>query len=295
MLDNHLIDQALFRAVRKIAADGHGQRIGLAADIGDAAADGDPDAVLMQAARYQGVVHAADFRREKPFRRNDFHRCSGLGAELCGGQAWIGTVVVIDQHIFAGLDVARQYVPGGRHQIGAAAQNVDIWQAAGGNHHHIGVFSKHVRGLGIAAKMQRHVVMPDFRQPPIDDADQVASLPCPRRQQNLPARRLPRLEHHHLVAALARHPRRLKPCGSGPHHHDLAQGCGAGDHMRHGRLAARRGIVDAQGLLALIDPVEAISRPDARADAVFLPGQHFAHDMGLGQMGAGHADHVKLA
>ncbi len=46
---------------------------------------------------------------------------------------------------------------------------------------------------------------------------------------------------------------------------------------------------------ALVDPVEAVVRPDAGADALFLAAQDLRHDVRVGHVGAGHADHVQLA
>ncbi len=66
-------------------------------------------------------------------------------------------------------------------------------------------------------------------------------------------------------------------------------------YVRHRRLPPRRGVVDAQGLIALVDAVQAVGRADAGADAVLLSGQHLAGDVRLGDVGAGHADHVQLA
>ena len=41
--------------------------------------------------------------------------------------------------------------------------------------------------------------------------------------------------------------------------------------MRHRRLASRGGVVDAQGLAAEIDPVDAIAHADAGADFILAP------------------------
>ena len=60
-------------------------------------------------------------------------------------------------------------------------------------------------------------------------------------------------------------------------------------------LAPGRGVVDAKRHAALIDPVEAVGGANARTDILFAAFDDFLHDIGVGHMGAGHADHIKLA
>ena len=65
--------------------------------------------------------------------------------------------------------------------------------------------------------------------------------------------------------------------------------------MRHGRLAPGRGVVHAERLVALIDAVDAIGGADAGPDLVLAAFGDLAHEMRIGDVGAGHADHVELA
>ena len=65
--------------------------------------------------------------------------------------------------------------------------------------------------------------------------------------------------------------------------------------MRHGGLAPGGGVVDAQGLAAEIDPIDAIAHADARADFILASFRDLERDMRVGDMGARHADHVELA
>ena len=53
--------------------------------------------------------------------------------------------------------------------------------------------------------------------------------------------------------------------------------------------------MDAERLAALVDAVEAIGGADAGADLVLAALHHLADDVRIGDMGAGHADHVELA
>ena len=70
---------------------------------------------------------------------------------------------------------------------------------------------------------------------------------------------------------------------------------GAADLVGHGGLAAGRRVVDAERLVALVDPVEAVGRADAGPDLVLAAGGDLARDVRVGDVGAGHADHVELA
>ena len=60
-------------------------------------------------------------------------------------------------------------------------------------------------------------------------------------------------------------------------------------------LAAGGGVVDAQGLVALVDAVEAVGGAHAGADRVLLAGPDLPDDVRVGDVRAGHADHVELA
>ena len=64
--------------------------------------------------------------------------------------------------------------------------------------------------------------------------------------------------------------------------------------MRQRPLAPRRGIVHAERL-AGVDAVDAVAHADAGTDVVLAPLRHFERDMGIGEMGARHADEVELA
>ncbi len=99
-----------------------------------------------------------------------------------------------------------------------------------------------------------------------------------------------------VMAALGGDTRRLQAAGTGADDHHLALGPSVfDDDVRHRRLAAGRRIVDAQRLAALVDAVEAIGGADAGADLVLAALHHLRHDVRIGDVGAGHADHVELA
>ena len=67
------------------------------------------------------------------------------------------------------------------------------------------------------------------------------------------------------------------------------------DRMLQGAFASGRRIVDAKRLIAFVDAVEAVGSADTGADFSLAPFHDLLHDMGVGDMGARHADHVELA
>ncbi len=138
----------------------------------------------------------------------------------------------------------------------------------------------------------------ELRQAPVDDADELRPSRHPDGQAELPAGFACCLEQGDRMAALGRNPRRFEAGRAGADHtitrrlpvvlRAIA--------VRHRRFAPGGRIVDAQRLIALIDPVEAVGRADAGADlAPPRPSRHLGGDMRVGDMGARHADHVELA
>ena len=65
--------------------------------------------------------------------------------------------------------------------------------------------------------------------------------------------------------------------------------------MRHGRLAAGRGVLDAERVAAGIDAVDAVAGADALADVVDPAFHQLADEVRVGDVGAGHGDHVDMA
>ena len=116
-----------------------------------------------------------------------------------------------------------------------------------------------------------------------------------RRDPDLPAGSARRLEHDDLMPAFAGDARRFEARRPRADDDDLAlRPVALRDDMRDRRLAAGRGVVDADGL-ARIDRVDAIAHADAGADLVLAALGDFPGDMRIGEVGAGHADHVELA
>ena len=65
--------------------------------------------------------------------------------------------------------------------------------------------------------------------------------------------------------------------------------------MGHGGFAPGGGVMDAVGGTALIDAIKAVVGANAGTD-LFLPSfGDLAHNVRVGHVGTGHADHVDLA
>ncbi len=97
------------------------------------------------------------------------------------------------------------------------------------------------------------------------------------------------------MPALGTDPSGLEAAGASADHHDPAQHRCGFDLVRHGQFAAGGGVVDAQSLARLVDAVETVRGAHARADGVLDPELDLAHEVWVGHMGPGHADHVDLA
>ena len=103
------------------------------------------------------------------------------------------------------------------------------------------------------------------------------------------------LEQHDGMAALGADARRFQPAGAAADDHDALLLGGLGDDVRHGPLAAGGGVLDAERVAAGIDAVDAVAGADALADVVDPAFHQLADKVRVGDVGAGHGDHVDMA
>ena len=179
--------------------------------------------------------------------------------------------------------------------LGALVELGQLGQPAGRHDDDVGVERQHVGGLGQGVVAHVDAEASELGDAPLDDAQQVLAARVAGGEADLAAGPRHRLQHDDVVAALARDACRLQPARPGADDHDPAPVGGARDVVGHRLLAARRRVVDAQRLAGLVDAVEAVGRPDARADLGLAPGDDLAHDVRVGEMGAGHPDEIDLA
>ena len=57
------------------------------------------------------MVHAADINSKHSLARNHFQTGTRVSQQFCGLHPLLLPTIVIEQHIFAGTDVARKYIP----------------------------------------------------------------------------------------------------------------------------------------------------------------------------------------
>jgi hypothetical protein len=218
-----------------------------------------------------------------------------LGGGLGGLQRRRAGAVVVDQHRGAGANVAGEDVPGGHGERAALGDPVGVRQAARRDDD-VRRPGEHVLGGSVDVEAEGDAVAGALRHAPVDDADHLAPGWGAGGEADLAARPVGRLEDGDGMAAGRGDARRLQAGGAGADHRDAqALRRPPGDDVRHRRLAAGGGVVDAERGAAGVDAVEAIGGADAGADAVLLAGEDPGDDVRVGDVRAGHADHVELA
>ena len=191
--------------------------------------------------------------------------------------------------------VAADDVPRLDHEVVAGLEFRVLGQAAGGDDDDVGGVRIDHRRVGVGVVVHGHAEPFEFGDPPVDDAQQVLAARVARGEAHLAAGPRHRLEHGDDVSTLGAHAGGLQPTGAGTDHHDPAQHRRPLDLVRHRQLAAGGRVVDAERLARLVDPVEAVRGAHARADGVLDTELDLAHEVRVGHVRSGHADHVDLA
>ena len=97
------------------------------------------------------------------------------------------------------------------------------------------------------------------------------------------------------MAPLGEHAGSLQPSRPAPDDDGPTSPGGPWNDMRHGGFPAGRGVLNTKRLSAGIDPVNTIAGAYALADVVGPPFDKLPNDVGIGDMGARHGDHVDMA
>ncbi len=205
-------------------------------------------------------------------------------------------MIVVHQHPAGGRRRTADDIPRRDHEVVPRLQRRVLRDAAGGDDHHVGFQLQHVLFLRPGIVADGDAEMLQFGKPPVDDADHFLAPRAAGEQPDLTAGLRRRLQHGDLVAALGGDARGFQSRRAGADDHG-APGRPAGflDDVRDGLFAAGGGVVNAQRLAALVEPVEAIGGADARPDAMLLAAHHLVGDMRVGHVGARHAHHIELA
>ena len=203
--------------------------------------------------------------------------------------------IVKQQNVFARHHLTTQNVPGGGDQFVTALQHLGMRHAAGGDDDHVRVFGQHRGFVGQGVKAKLHAAFFATRHAPVDDADHLAPARADRRQANLAAGLGRGFEHRYRVPALGTDTRGLqarRPCANDEH---FALGRRWRNRVWQRQFAPGGRVVDAIGLAPGVNAVQAKITAYTRAYGVFTPFQDFAHDVGVGHVGARHAHHVQFA
>ena len=234
-----------------------------------------------------GVGHLG---RQRVVDRDIADRPARHRQALGRGRRRVAPGAVVDDHCAAARGLARQCLPGVRDML-AAVEPVEIGDAAGRDDDDVGIERPHVVGPGEDVHPDVDAEAVEFECPPIGDGDDVLAPARRLRKPELAAELRRGFQERDVVAALGRDASRLEAGRPAADNDHAARGAGAFDVVRHDGLAAGRGVVDAdRPVLA-----HAMRHADAGADMRFHAGFELTHDVGVGDMRAGHRHHVEKA
>jgi hypothetical protein len=134
-----------------------------------------------------------------------------------------------------------------------------------------------------------------LRNPPVDDADEIAAALGHRGECHLPAERRVRLVQGDSVSAFGEDASGFETCRPAADD-DAAPRCGRPAELpRQHQLPAGRRVVDAHRRAGRVDAVEADTGTDARTDPVGVPGCCLHRKVRVGDERPRHPDHVDQA
>jgi hypothetical protein len=153
----------------------------------------------------------------------------------------VATIVVVEEHLSARADSSTEDIPAVGHQLRTLAQEFGVRHSPGRHHHNVGILHEHVVRLGVGVGPDIDILKLALGETPVDDADQVAPTRCGRSESDLAPWRVGRLEHDHLVSALAEHTSRLEAGRAAADDHRGLRESGRGRHfVGHTVLASGR-------------------------------------------------------
>ncbi|MNQ81140.1 hypothetical protein D3C85_961470 [compost metagenome] len=168
---------------------------------------------------------------------------------------------------------------------------------ADGEHHHVRTQVHDGRRIRRGTQAQIDFQPRQLQLEPAGDTGDLVALRGFRSCSDLPADEFFLLEQGHVVATFGRHASRFHPGRTGTDHHDFALHTGRLlDDVRHAHVfTGGRGVLDAQHVQALVLTVDAVVGADALLDLVDLAHLDLGDQVRVGDVGAGHADHVDVA
>ena len=200
-----------------------------------------------------------------------------------------------DDDVAGGPVSCREGVPDRRDMLAAAFRQIGLRHPARGHDHDIGIETGDVIAFDKCAGAHVDAGMVDLASEPVDDADHVAPPSGRRGKQDLTSGPRGGFEERDGMAAKGQNPGGLKTGRAAAHHHGPPGHAGPRDPGIEPGLAARGDVVLTQGVPAAVDPVEAVSRTDAGANARRLAARQLVDDVRIRHVRACHAGHVDMA
>ena len=203
----------------------------------------------------------------------------------------MSTVIVVHQDVPLRLRGACQEVPAvdGQRVAGDADRRVRHTS----RRHDDDVDVGDLVGVDIVVAPQLDPESAAFRDPPVDDADQIAPALRGRGQRDLAAERVARLIQRHGMTPLGEHPCGFQPgrtAADDSASFRFSRGC---NPLRQPQLAPGRRVVDAMRRARRVDRVQADTRTDARPNAIGVPGGDLAREIRIGYQRPGHPHQVQ--
>ncbi len=127
-----------------------------------------------ESAKIRRKTCAAHVGREHAFGNDDLKLGSGFGDEFGGGQAWVGAIVVVDDHLAARARGAGEEVPVRHRELTAEVKELDIRRASGGDDDDVGGELEHVVRFSECVVAEDNAKPFAFAHPPVDDAQDLA-------------------------------------------------------------------------------------------------------------------------
>ncbi|MNR04055.1 hypothetical protein D3C85_1199830 [compost metagenome] len=173
---------------------------------------------------------------------------------------------------------------------------LDERMTADGQHHHVRTQVHDGWRVSRGAQAQVDFQPRQFQLIPAGDTGDLVPLRGFRCGGDLPADEFLFLEQGHVVATLGGHAGGFHPGRTGADHHHLAfHASGFFDDVRQAHVFTRSSsVLNAQHIQALILTVDAVVGTDALFDLVDLAHLDLGDQVRVGDVRAGHADHVDV-
>src|SRR5450830_1029470 len=299
VLDDHLIDHPLLFGAGVFVLQHRHQLVAFAVDLFQHHVAGHDHFLGVHAAVVSRERRTADGHARFDVVGDDLDLAALVREEVRHRHAGEFADGVVDQHVLARRHFAVEHVPTADHQAFGRAPVFVLFQErmpAHRQHYHVRAQVEDRFGIRRHAQAQVDVQTRQFQLEPTGDPGDLVALRRFGRGGDLPTDKGFFLEQGHVVATFSGNARGFHPGGTGTNHHHLALGPGGFfDNVRHAHVfTGSGGVLDAQHIQALVLAVDAIVGADALLDLVDLAHLDLGDQVRVGDMRAGHADHIDI-